>query len=130
MVYKSENVQHREDGKQSAVLGGNMSFYRKLAALSVTVAAIGSALAVSAPVAAAAPAPGVLAEAPGCVYRYWDNDPSGFAVVIENNCSYTVRVQVIVDWGTDSPCWSLAPGADKYWFKETITGQYSYLATC
>ncbi|MFD4863330.1 hypothetical protein [Streptomyces atratus] len=101
-----------------------------MAALSVTAAAIGSALAVSAPVAVAAPAPGATAEAPGCVYRYWADDPSGFGISIKNNCKYTVRVQVIVDWGTDSPCWTLGPGAEKYWFKETVTGFYSHLATC
>ncbi len=108
----------------------DMSTFRRLAAAAVTAAAIGGALAVSAPTAAAAPAPGPTAEAPTCVSRYWDDDPSGFGVNIKNNCTYTVRVRVIVDWGTDSPCWSLAPGQGKFWFKETITGQYSHLATC
>ncbi|MFJ3953688.1 hypothetical protein SLV14_000203 [Streptomyces sp. Je 1-4] len=59
-----------------------------------------------------------------------DEDPTGFAVNITNNCRYTVRVQVIVDWGTDSPCWTLARGQGKFWFKETITGTFSHLATC
>lgn len=107
-----------------------MRVSRKSTTVAVTTAAICGALAVSAPTAAAAPTPAPTAEAPTCVSRYWDNDPSGFGVNIKNNCTYTVRVKVIVDWGTDSPCWTLAPGQGKYWFKETVTGSYSHLATC
>lgn len=117
-------------GLMDHLKGKKVRTFRKPAAVAVTGAALVGALAISAPAAAAAPQPGATGTAPACVSRYVDNDPSGFGVSVRNDCADTVRVRVIVDWGTDSPCWTLAPGAGRFWFKETVQGQYGHLATC
>jgi hypothetical protein len=46
--------------------------------------------------------------APSCVYAY--GPPITQSAYIENKCSYTVRVIVVVSWGPDSDCTELPPG--------------------
>jgi len=49
---------------------------------------------------------------------------------MHNTCTYTVRVKVIVDWGGDSGCYTIAPGNYAYFYYEGVFGQYNSLVTC
>ena len=102
-----------------------------------TVAAIGAAaaltgaLAFTAPAASAAPAaPAAGGTAPACISRYVNGTVDGFDVLLTNNCGRTMRVQVVVKYASDSPCYTLRAGAQKLYSYEGITGQYDRTAVC
>jgi len=75
--------------------------------------------------AATAPAP---AGVPSCVTTEHYEDASGVVAYVWNACGNTQRAQVIVDWGTDSDCFTIPPGtgaAYHYWL-----GTYNRTESC
>lgn len=64
------------------------------------------------------------ASAPSCV-NYTDSD---FATAVTNNCGDTQNVQVIIDWGPDSGCVSLAP--TQTWLYHYWPGTFNRVQSC
>lgn len=96
-----------------------------------TAAVLGGALVATAPAASAAPAaPAAGGTAPACIGRYVTNTPEGFDVHLTNNCGKTMRVQVVVEYAGDSPCYKLAAGASKLYIYEGVLGRYDRAAVC
>ncbi|MFE2050930.1 beta-Ig-H3/fasciclin [Streptomyces sp. NPDC059459] len=100
-----------------------MPALKRIAAVTVAAAAFGAASGLTAPAAHAA-------TAPACVGRYVLNDERGFYVFLSNNCAKTMRVQVIVDWAPDSPCYTIAAGGEKTYRYNGILGLYDSTAVC
>ncbi|MFE2320453.1 hypothetical protein ACFXC8_46800 [Streptomyces sp. NPDC059441] len=63
--------------------------------------------------------------APACIGRA-ASDLGGF-VYASNNCGKTMRVKVIIDFGPDSSCWTLAPGQER---RHNYYGSYGKTITC
>jgi hypothetical protein len=59
---------------------------------------------------AAAPSSAIssYAVAPNCV-SFTVNRWTG-AITVYNNCTYYVRVKVVISWGPDGTCWGISPG--------------------
>ncbi|MFE4054561.1 beta-Ig-H3/fasciclin [Streptomyces sp. YIM B13518] len=68
--------------------------------------------------------------APACVSRYVRDSVEGFDVAITNNCTKTMRVQVVVSGDSDSPCYTLSPGEFEAFQYTGIFGKYERLAVC
>ncbi|OKI21037.1 hypothetical protein A6A08_21945 [Nocardiopsis sp. TSRI0078] len=85
-------------------------------------------LAWSAP-AAAATAPQAAAAVPNCVDT--DLDASGVedTLTVTNNCSYSVRVKVVLAYETDLPCVTIRSGGSHYygWY---WPGRFDGLVSC
>ncbi|MEU0955856.1 beta-Ig-H3/fasciclin [Streptomyces niveus] len=109
----------------------------------LTGAALGVSLAVGAvavPAHAAQPRPapvsdpmsakGAAATAPSCVQRIVSHFSWGFTVGLTNKCGKTMRVQVIVDYAPDSPCYVLPNNAYTQYEYEGILGLYDSTAVC
>jgi hypothetical protein len=64
--------------------------------------------------------------APTCVYVY--GPPVLQKALVENHCSTTQRVRVIVSWGPDSSCVELQP--NWYFTYEWWPGSYDGLQLC
>lgn len=101
--------------------------------LAGTALALGSMAvpAQAAPAAASAPAAG--GTAPACIVRSVNYNSQGFWVYLENTCSRTMSLQVVVTDGPDSSCFSL--GADDttawfYSFNYGTDGRYARTAVC
>lgn|SRR6476660_3187415 len=117
-----------------------MHLARRLVAITAAITAACGVLFASTPASASPTAPsqatsysdtpGILATAPSCVTRNVWETPDGFDVQMHNTCTYTVRVKVIVDWGGDSGCYTIAPGNYAYFYYEGVFGQYNSLVTC
>lgn len=101
-----------------------MSLFRNLATTAALTAAVGGVFVASSPAAHAAGG-----TAPACVARGVDYDPAGFFVHLTNNCTRTMRVQVIVRLGSDSPCYSMQRGTSKTFWHGGI-GAYDRTAVC
>ncbi|MEU9619398.1 MULTISPECIES: beta-Ig-H3/fasciclin [unclassified Streptomyces] len=102
-----------------------MRLLRKLAATAATTAALSAAFTV-----AAAPASAAGGTAPACIERYVNNDQDGFSVGLYNYCGKTMRVQVIVDYAPDGPCYTIAKDGYKHYRYDGILGLYSRTAVC
>ncbi|GAA2603394.1 hypothetical protein ACWCO0_25645 [Streptomyces tubercidicus] len=109
-----------------------MQFRRKVAAYAMAAASATVGLTATAPVASAASAntPAAGGTAPACVSRDVWGAVGGFDVAIQNNCTKTMRVQVIVSFGADSPCYTLARGQFEAFAYRGITGRYERVAVC
>jgi hypothetical protein len=60
------------------------------------------------PSASSAPEVAALPAVPSCV-TISPNNPDDY-VNVHNNCSYNVRVKVVIAWGPDSDCFQVPPG--------------------
>ncbi|MFB4281526.1 hypothetical protein ACBJ59_39995 [Nonomuraea sp. MTCD27] len=102
-----------------------------LAVLAGVVTAGGLLLGAGGPASAAGAVAGRAAAAgaaPGCVARVVDEQPHGLIVWLRNECGRTVRVKVVISWGPDGPCATLAHGSSREWtFK---VGSYDKTVTC
>lgn len=101
-----------------------MRLPRKLSVVAAMTAALGASL-VSAPSAYAAGG-----TAPACIQRNVYETSKGFDVSLQNNCGKTMRVQVVVNSGSDSTCYIAAAGASWIYVYEGIFGSYSRTAVC
>jgi hypothetical protein len=102
---------------------GNFMKFHKSAALGILATAVlGSGLAM-APTATAADAMGT---APACVKR--DVIKHEKYVKVTNNCSETMHLKVVIDWGSDSPCLTYQPGEQWEW--NWGRGSYGKVVTC
>ena len=64
--------------------------------------------------------------APDCVEVF--GPPAIQSALVQNDCSTTQRVRVIISWGPDSSCVTLQSGWEfRYWWS---TGSYEGVATC
>ncbi|MFF0793673.1 hypothetical protein [Streptomyces spiralis] len=63
--------------------------------------------------------------APACIGRA-ASDLGGF-VYVGNHCGKTMRVKVIIDFGPDSSCWTLAPEQVR---RHNYYGSYGKTITC
>jgi hypothetical protein len=92
--------------------------------------AVGAVAAAFAGGIAASPAQAAGGTAPACVIRSVSNEIDGFSVYLENTCTNTMRVQVIVSYAPDSPCYTLSPGESEVYLYEGILGIYDRTAVC
>jgi hypothetical protein len=102
---------------------GIMPALNRIAAATVAAAALGAASISTAPAAYAA-------TAPACVVRSVHNDANGFSVFLVNKCTKTMKVQVIVDWAPDSPCYTIPVGGERYYRYDGLLGFYNSTAVC
>lgn len=102
------------------------SLSRQFVRIAAVTVAVGGSLALSAPVASAAPGD----TAPSCVARTVYETPAGFDVHLQNNCGGTMSVKVIVDSGGDSPCYVMSRGVSKNFIYEGIFGSYGKTVLC
>ncbi|MFG2332842.1 beta-Ig-H3/fasciclin [Streptomyces sp. NPDC048604] len=101
-----------------------MRLLKKLTATAVATAAIGTAFATAAPAYAAG------GTAPSCIVRSVHNDQDGFSVILVNKCGRTMRVQVVVSYAPDGPCYTMAAGAQEYYRYDGTWGLYDRTAVC
>ncbi|MEW2289341.1 beta-Ig-H3/fasciclin [Streptomyces sp. NPDC047841] len=102
-----------------------MRLRRNLAAAAAATAVVSGMFAASSPAAYAAGG-----TAPACIARFVSGTQDGFLVGLTNNCGKTMRVQVIVSYAPDSPCYTLGPGAHQSYYYEGILGLYDRTAVC
>ncbi|SDK35189.1 hypothetical protein SAMN05421874_10741 [Nonomuraea maritima] len=109
---------------------------KKLAMTAATMVAVWSVGAATAPASYAASPEGFsgpvspMAEVASCVSRTVYTTPYGWDLFIQNRCSTTQRVKVIVDWGGDSDCISVGAGQNHTYSYDGITGSYGHLHPC
>ncbi|HZG06527.1 MAG TPA: hypothetical protein VE546_23630 [Streptomyces sp.] len=105
-----------------------MSSRRKLAAVAVVTAVIGSGFTISAPAATAASAPAVSPRgtAPSCVSR--DVVKQEKKVTIQNNCGKTMHLKLVIKNGPDGECWTYRDGEARLW--RWKVGSYGKVVTC
>ncbi|GAA2823236.1 hypothetical protein [Nonomuraea rubra] len=97
---------------------------RVVISLLATLTGAALVLGTGGPAAAAARA----GNAPGCIARVVDEQPHGLIVWLRNECGRTMRVKVVISWGPDGPCATLANGQSREWtFK---LGSYDKTVTC
>ncbi|MCQ4205775.1 hypothetical protein [Streptomyces longispororuber] len=99
--------------------------YRMRPGLVVASALLGAGL-VTTSAASAAPATSAQGTAPACVKR--DVIKHRKYVKVANNCSETMHLKVVIDWGNDSPCLTYQPGEQWEW--NWGRGSYGKVVTC
>lgn len=75
-------------------------------------------------------APAAGGTAPACVTRDVAQTSQGFWVYLENTCTQTMRVQVIVNNAPSSSCMTMGEGVTAAWFSPGTDGSYARTAVC
>jgi hypothetical protein len=70
-----------------------------------------------------------VAAVPSCVWTYLDDSGSTDYLEVHNDCSYSVRVKVVLAFATDFPCYTIGSGSYR-WYTWGWPGRFDGLADC